>query len=104
MPRNRITALRIVVAILLTAFTAAFIAPVRGYADQAPTAHHKNFVQRHPVVTSIAAAALTHHALKVAARNRKRHHQKLTWAERHPTLSAVGVGVVTHHMIKKSTH
>ena len=69
---------------------------------QAP-AHHPNVIQRHPTVAGIAAGAATHHALKVAARNRKAHHQKLNFAERHPTLSGIGAAVVTHHEIKKHT-
>jgi hypothetical protein len=64
---------------------------------------HLNPIQKHPTLTGIAAAAATHHALKVAARNAKLHGKKLNWAERHPTMSAIGVGVVTHHEIKKHT-
>ena len=65
--------------------------------------HHMNAIQRHPTLTGIAAAAATHHALKVAARNRKAHGMKLNWAERHPTMSAIGAGVVVHHEIKAHT-
>jgi hypothetical protein len=65
--------------------------------------HPKNVIERHPTLTAVAAAAATHHALKVAARNAKLHHKKLNWAERHPTLSGLGVGVVTHHEIKAHT-
>ena len=62
-----------------------------------------NTIQKHPTLTGIAAAAATHHALKVAARNRKAHGMKLNWAERHPTMSAIGAGVVVHHEIKAHT-
>ena len=65
--------------------------------------HPRNFIQRHPTATGVTAAIATHHALKVAARNRKAHGQRLNFAERHPTLSAIGVGGVTRHEIKKHT-
>ena len=60
-------------------------------------AQHHSFIHRHPTVSGIGAGVATHHALKVAARNAKRHHKKLNWAERHPTLSAIGAGMATHH-------
>ena len=70
---------------------------------QTPTAHHPNFIQRHPTATGFAAGVATHHALKVAARNAKRHGQKLNFAERHPTISGIGAGVFTRHEIKAHT-
>ena len=72
-------------------------------ATFAQTAHHPNFIQRHPTMTGIGAGLATHHALKVAAHNRKMHGQKLDWAQRHPTMSAIGVGAVTRHEIKAHT-
>jgi len=68
---------------------------------QTPTVHRKNWIQRHPTLTAVGAGIATHHALKVAARNAKRHGKRLNWAERHPTLSAIGVGAVTRHEIVK---
>ena len=79
--------------------TLALLAP----AAFAQTAHHPNFIQRHPTMTGIAAGIATHHALKVAAHNRKMHGQKLDFAQRHPTMSAIGVGAVTRHEIKAHT-
>ena len=93
MIRNR----KAMLALLPAALT--LLAP----ATFAQTAHHPNFIQRHPTMTGIGAGLATHHALKVAARNRKLHHQKLDWAQRHPTLSAIGVGTVTRHEIKAHT-
>ena len=54
-------------------------------------------------MTGIAAGMATHHALKVAARNRKMHGQKLDFAQRHPTMSAIGAGALTRHEIKAHT-
>ena len=93
MIRNR----KALLALLPAALT--LLAP----ATFAQTAHNPNIIQRHPTMTGIAAGVATHHALKVAAHNRKMHHQKLDWAQRHPTLSAIGVGAVTRHEIKAHT-
>ena len=79
--------------------TLALLAP----ASFAQTAHKPNFIQRHPTMTGIGAGIATHHALKVAARNRKMHGQKLNFAERHPTMSAIGAGALTRHEIKAHT-
>ena len=69
----------------------------------AQTTHKPNFIQRHPTMTGIGAGLATHHALKVAARNAKMHHQHLNFAERHPTMSALGAGMITRHEIKAHT-
>ena len=41
---------------------------------------HLNPIQKHPTISGLAAAAATHHALKVSARNRKANGQKLNFA------------------------
>jgi hypothetical protein len=64
---------------------------------------HLNVVQRHPTASGVAVGVGVHHALKVSARNKKRHHEKLNFAERHPTMSGIGAAIVTHHEIKKHT-
>ena len=69
---------------------------------QAPAAH-PNVIQRHPTATGVAVGVGVHHALKVAAANRKAHHQKLNFAERHPTLTGLAAGVAARHEIKKHT-
>ena len=81
--------------------TLALFAPVA--PSFAQMAHKPNFIQRHPTMTGIAAGVATHHALKVAARNRKMHGQKLDFAQRHPTMSAIGAGALTRHEIKAHT-
>ena len=93
--RNRKATLALLPAAL------ALLAPVT--ASFAQTAHKPNFIQRHPTMTGIGAGLATHHALKVAARNRKMHGQKLNFAERHPTMSAIGAGALTRHEIKAHT-
>ena len=86
-------------------FMAGALTISRPAVAQAPaqTKHHMNWVQKHPTMTAVGAAVVTHHMLKKSAAYKKAHGQRLNFAERHPTLSAVGVGVVTHHIIKKHT-
>ena len=81
--------------------TLALLAPMT--ASFAQTAHKPNFIQRHPTMSGIAAGVATHHALKVAARNRKLHGQKLDFAQRHPTMSGLAAGAFTRHEIKAHT-
>lgn len=84
-------------AIALLCLGAMVTAPV--YA-QAP---HKNVIQKHPTATGVVAGIATHSALKRSAAWKKKHHQKLTWAERHPTLSGIGAGAATRAIVKKTT-
>ena len=81
---------------LVAAFTAAL--PLAATAQ----VHRGNVLQRHPTATGVAAGVATHHALKVAARNRKAHHQKLNFAERHPTITGIGAAIGAHHLAKHS--
>lgn len=69
------------------------------YAQKA----HPNVIQKHPTATGVAAGVATHAALKRSAAYKKKHHQKLTWAERHPTLTGIGAGAATRAVIKKTT-
>jgi hypothetical protein len=69
---------------------------------QAP-APHPNVIQRHPTATGVAVGVGVHHALKVSAAYKKRHHEKLNFAERHPTITGFAAGVATRHEIKKHT-
>jgi hypothetical protein len=82
--------------------TAATVAALASFTALNPMASfaQSNIVHRHPMLSSVAAAMATHHALKVAARNRKASGRRLNWAERHPTLSALGAGVAVHHYAK----
>lgn len=81
---------------LAAAFTA--VLPLAATAQ----VHRGNVLQRHPTATGVAAGAATHHALKVSARNKKTHHQKLNLAERHPTITGIGAALGAHHLAKHS--
>jgi len=57
---------------------------------------HRNFVQRHPILTGIAAAGAAHHyghKRHVAGRHRN-------FAERHPILTGTAAAVAVHHSSK----
>ena len=84
--------------LLSVGMTTASIVP--SLADAA----HPNIIQRHPTATGVAAGIGVHHALKVSAANKKRHHQKLSFAEKHPTMSGLAAGVATRAAIKHTTH
>jgi hypothetical protein len=62
-------------------------------------AAHKrgNFLERHPVMTGVGAAAMAHHMGK----KRRRHGRRPKFAERHPVMTGVAAGAVAHHMAKK---
>lgn len=57
---------KMVLALTLT--TAAAVAPVASafsfHHKAATTTTHRNFVQRHPVISTVAGAAVLHHFLK----------------------------------------
>ncbi|BDI34346.1 hypothetical protein CCAX7_63970 [Capsulimonas corticalis] len=67
-------------------------------------AAHPNIVQRHPTATGFVAGVGVHHALKVSAANKKRRHQKLSFAEKHPTMTGLAAGLATRAAIKHTTH
>ena len=52
----------------LTLTTAAAVTPVAGafpfHHKSATTTTHRNFIQRHPVISAVAGGALLHHFLK----------------------------------------
>jgi len=56
-----------------------------------------NFLERHPVMTGVGAAAVAHHMGK----KRRAHGRRGNFAERHPVLTGVAAGAVAHHMAKK---
>ena len=102
MTRSRFAAA--VVAFVFALTMVAGFAPAHAQEQtSAPAKKHLNFIQRHPTLTALAAAGVTHHMLKKAAERDKAEGKHLTWAERHPTLTAVGAGLVVHHEIKKHT-
>jgi hypothetical protein len=80
----------------------AMLATTVPAAFSAPPSHKGNVLQRHPTATGVVAGAATHHALKVSAKNKKAHHQKLNFAEKHPTITGIGTAIGAHHLAKHS--
>jgi hypothetical protein len=67
----------LVAVLLLGGFALSPALCGRVWAAPQTTHHHLNWVQRHPTLTAIGAGVVTHHALKVAARNAKLHGKRL---------------------------
>lgn len=96
--------LRVWAVVLTLAFSAGMFgfAGVRGAAyAQAPT-HHKNILQRHPILSSAAAGIAAYKIAKRTGHNRTMAGRKLNFAQRHPMLTGMAAAAVTHHYIKKS--
>ena len=70
----------------------------------APKPHpKKNFVQRHPNLTSAAAGIAAYKVAKGTGKARAAHGQKKNFAQKHPFITGAAAAVATHHVIKKST-
>jgi hypothetical protein len=57
---------------------------------------HRNFAQRHPILTGVAAATAAHHyghKRRVVGRHRN-------FAERHPILTGAAAAAAAHHVGK----
>lgn len=83
-------------ALGMTLATALFAAPSVSLAARS-RGQRPNFLERHPVMTGVGAAAIAHHTGK----NRLRHGRRRNFAQRHPFLTGVAAGGVAHHMAKK---
>lgn len=84
------------VAAALGLLLAAGVGMAPGVA-QAASRKRGNFMERHPVMTGVGAAAVAHHMGK----NRRRRGRRPNFAERHPVMTGVAAGAVAHHMAKK---
>ena len=49
---------------LALTFTTALIVPTAGATGNTNLHPHRNFAQRHPIITTVAGAAVLHHFLK----------------------------------------
>lgn len=69
-------------------------------AQEAPK--KKNFAQKHPTMTSVAAGVAAYKVAKKTGQNRTAAGKKKNFAQRHPVLTGIGAAVATKHVIKKS--
>lgn len=92
---------RIMVFACLMAFMGGILAlPVSALAQEATK--KKNFAQRHPTMTSVAAGVAAYKVAKTTGKNRAAQGGKKNFAQRHPILTGIGAAVATKHVIKKS--
>lgn len=49
---------------LALTLSTAMVVPVAGASNNTTGAPHRNFAQRHPIVTAVAGAAVIHHFVK----------------------------------------
>src|SRR5262249_14164326 len=66
------------------------------------TAKKKNFAQRHPTMTSVAAGVAAYKVAKKTGQNRAAAGKKKNFAQRHPIMTGIGAAMATKHVIKKS--
>ena len=57
----------------------------------------RNFVQRHPILTGVAAAGTAHHL----GRRRQRVGRRRNFAERHPILTGAAAAAAAHHVTRR---
>ena len=62
----------------------------------------KNFVQRHPHMTSAATGIVAYKLAKKSGQNRAAQGGKKNFAQRHPFMTGAAAALGTNHMIKKS--
>jgi hypothetical protein len=99
--RNRVVALLLAFAIVLSIAGPGLSGPA--IAQQPPPVHRKkNFIQRHPTLTGVAAGVTAYKVAKKTGQNRKMHGKKLNFAQRHPVLTGVAAGAAARHYAKKS--
>ena len=93
-------------ALIIAPVMAGLLAPLPTQAawrkKPVTAAHHKNFAQRHPTMTSFAAGYAAYKAAKITGKRRQLAGGKKNFAQRHPFLTGMGAGMATHHVIKKS--
>lgn len=88
---------------LVFCVSAACAVPTAALAQAASsTTKKKNFAERHPTVTGVAAGVAAYKVAKKTGKNRKMAGQKRNFAQRHPVLTGVATGVTVRHYAKKS--
>lgn len=100
--------IRLAAAALMIAVMSMFVVPARpalafGH-HHGTTVHHRSFVHRHKMLTSVAAGYAAYKIAKHTGHNRTMAGRHRNFAQRHPFLTGIGAAAVTHHMLKKSEH
>lgn len=93
---------------LMFVFAAGAISLPVGVLAQAGTTTHqtvvkkKNFAQRHPTLTGVAAGVAAYKVAKKTGKNRAAAGGKKNFAQRHPVMTGIATGMVVHKVAKDS--
>lgn len=101
------TWLKIWACMLMFVFTVGAISLPAGVMAQSGTTRStavkkKNFAQRHPTMTGIAAGVAAYKVAKKTGNNRVAHGGKKNFAQRHPVMTGIATGMVVHKVAKDS--
>jgi len=92
---------RVLLLASLMAFIGGLLAMPASVLAQEP-AKKKNFAQKHPTMTSVAAGVAAYKVAKKTGQNRAARGGKKNFAQRHPIMTGIGAAMATKHVIKKS--
>ena len=62
----------------------------------------KNFAERHPTMTGVAAGMAAYKVSKRTGKNREAMGGKKNFAQRHPVMTGIATGMVVHKVAKDS--
>jgi len=101
------TWLKVWACMLMFVFAAGAISAPVGVVAQTHSTHKtvvkkKNFAQKHPKLTGIAAGVAAYKLAKKTGNNRAAAGKKKNFAQRHPVLTGVATGMVVHKVAKDS--
>jgi hypothetical protein len=100
--------LKIWACMLMFVFAAGAIGlPVGVLAQGSTTTQHtvvkkKNFAERHPTMTGVAAGMASYKVAKQTGKNRAAAGGKRNFAQRHPMMTGIATGMVVHKVAKDS--
>ncbi len=101
--------LKVCAFMLLFVFMAGAISLPTGVMAQSgkPTTTHtvvkkKNFAQKHPTMTGMAAGVAAYKVAKTTGKNREKAGGKKNFAQRHPVMTGIAAGVITRKVAKDS--
>ncbi len=60
----------------------------------------KNFAQKHPTLTGVAAGVTAYKVAKKTGKNRVANGGKKNFAQRHPVMTGIATGMVVHKVAK----
>ena len=101
------TWLKIWACMVMFVFAGGAISVPVGVMAQSHTTHKtvvkkKNFAQKHPTLTGVAAGVAAYKIAKKTGKNRAAVGKKKNFAQRHPVITGVATGMAVHKVAKDS--